>query len=102
MGKSGSTFWAADAAHPGSADGRFVEVDRELGRLLQGGPPLDWAESRRWCSDLLRRVIAGSDETRRLKAKLRGHSFIVGGDEHHVVEVETEPDRVYKITHGDN
>jgi hypothetical protein len=31
-----------------------------------------------------------------------GREFIVGGDEHHVVNVPSEPDRVYKFTHGDN
>jgi hypothetical protein len=81
---------------------RFLEIDRELGRLLQSGPPVDWEGSRRWCSDLLRGVIAASPETQRLKALLRGHRFIVGGDEHHVIEVASEPGRVFKITHGDN
>ena len=26
----------------------------------------------------------------------------MGGDEHHIIRVESDPDRVYKLTHGDN
>ena len=33
---------------------------------------------------------------------LKGERHFVGGDEHHIVRVSSEPERVYKLTHGDN
>lgn len=33
---------------------------------------------------------------------LAGVPYVVGGDEHHVVRVDSDPERVYKFTHGDN
>jgi len=88
--------------HPGSENRRFSEAAHELGRLLRGSPSIDWSESRRWCSDLLRPLIETSPDSRRLTELFEGREFIVGGDEHHVVNVESEPGRVYKFTHGDN
>ena len=79
--------------YPGSENKRLGEVAHELGRLLRSSAPVDWQRSRRWCSDILRPLIEASPTSRRLRAMFEGREFIVGGDEHHVVNVESEPDR---------
>jgi hypothetical protein len=33
---------------------------------------------------------------------LAGREYFVGGDEHHVIRVSSDADRVFKLTHGDN
>ena len=86
-----------------SAENReLVRVIRELGGLLPSGPSVDWQELRRRCGDILREITRTSDSSRRLTAMLECAPFFVGGDEHHVVRVDSEPDRIYKFTHGDN
>lgn len=75
---------------------------RELGRLLPGHSEINWQESRRRCGDVLRGLVGQTDKNRRLAELLKGERHIVGGDEHHIVRVSSDPDRVYKITHGDN
>ena len=75
---------------------------RELGRLLPSGPQVDWQGLRRRCGDVLREIIRRSAESHRLTNILEGAPYFVGGDEHHVIRVDREPDRIYKFTHGDN
>ena len=88
--------------YPGSENKRLGEVAHELGRLLRSSAPVDWQKSRRWCSDVLRPLIESSQTSRRLTEMLDGKNFIVGGDEHHVINVASDPGRIYKLTHGDN
>lgn len=33
---------------------------------------------------------------------LEGAAYFVGGDEHHILRVDAEPERIFKLTHGDN
>lgn len=86
-----------------SAENReLARVIRKLGGLLPGGTSVDWQELRRRCGDVLREIIRTSDSSRRLTTLLEGAPYFVGGDEHHIVRVDSEPDRIYKFTHGDN
>ena len=86
-----------------SAENReLARVLRELGELLPGGAEVDWQESRRRCGEVLRELTRQSDQSRRLTDLLEGSPYFVGGDEHHVIRVLSDPDRVYKLTHGDN
>ena len=89
-------------ASSGSESRSFRDASHELGRLLQSRAPVDWQRSRRWCSEILTPVIEASPTSRRLTEVLEGHPYIVGGDEHHVINVESDPERIYKITHNDN
>ena len=75
---------------------------RELGRLLPGSASVDWEGSRRWCGDVLGEIVRSSPSTQRLVEILSGAPYFVGGDEHHVIRVSSDPNRVYKFTHCDN
>ncbi len=80
----------------------LVGVLRELGRLLPGHSEINWQESRRRCGDVLGAFVEKSEKNIRLTALLKGEKHIVGGDEHHIVRVSSEHQRIYKVTHGDN
>ena len=75
---------------------------RELGGLLPCGEAVDWAGLRGRCGDVFRGIIRESAESRRLTELVAGQPYLVGGDEHHIIRVESDPERVYKVTHGDN
>ena len=86
-----------------SPENRELEaLVRRLGGLLPGGPSVNWQESRPWCSEILGAVAAGCEKSRRLTAAWKDLSYEVGGDEHHLIRVEGDPSRIYKVTHGDN
>ena len=86
-----------------SAENRkLAEVIRELGSLLPSGPEVDWQELRGRCGEVLREITRESSKSCRLTALLEGAPYFVGGDEHHIIRVDSEPDRIYKFTHGDN
>jgi hypothetical protein len=103
-GEPESRFRAAEDPHsdPDAEIRGLDDILHELGRVLPGSPSFDWQESRRWCGDVLRRIIADSERSRRLLALLGKTPYFVGGDEHHVFRVPSEPIRVFKLTHGDN
>ncbi|HEV7401787.1 MAG TPA: hypothetical protein VGO11_02630, partial [Chthoniobacteraceae bacterium] len=65
-------------------------------------PSFDWQESRRWCGDVLRRLTRWWEKNPDLISLLGRADHNVGGDEHHIIRVEAFPDRVFKLTHGDN
>jgi len=88
--------------NPSAQNRELDEGVWELGRLLPGGVEVDWQEFRGRCGEVLREIIRGSDKSRRLTALLEGAAYFVGGDEHHIIRVESVPDRIYKLTHGDN
>lgn len=82
--------------------------NRELGEVIRwlegihgGDSPLDWKESRRRCADILLAYQENSDKSQELAERLLHADYEVGGDEHHLIRVEDEPHRVFKITHGD-
>ena len=74
----------------------------ELARLSERSTPVDGQELRQRYRQILRGVIAESSKSRKLTDLLDGAEYFVGGDEHHLIRVDSEPDRVYKVTHGDN
>jgi hypothetical protein len=78
------------------------EVLRQLEGLHHGGTPLDWQEPRQWRGDALASLLIGCSKSLRLPSLLGGTEYEVGGDEHYLLRVETEPERVYKITHSDS
>jgi hypothetical protein len=78
------------------------EILRQLEGLHQGGSPIDWQETRQRCGDALASLLIGCSKSLRLPSLLEGTEYEVGGDEHHLVRVESEPERVYKITHSDS
>jgi hypothetical protein len=80
----------------------LARVVRELGELLPSGLEVDWQEFRGRCGEVLSGIIRDSIESRRLIDLLAGEQYFVGGDEHHVIRVPTDPERIYKLTHGDN
>jgi len=89
-------------------DGSSPEV-RELGRIVweldkiyASRPKIDRQEPRRWLGDVLQGIIASSEKSKALIEMLEGAEYFVGGDEHHIIRVDSEPDRIYKFTHGDN
>ena len=74
---------------------------RRLGGLLPGDAPVDWQESRRRCGEVLA-PLTQEPANIRLAALFDGEPYLVGGDEHHIIHVESDADRIYKLTHGDN
>ena len=85
-----------------SPESRELEiVIRKLGGLLQSDAPVDWQESRRWCGEILA-PLTQEPAGVRLATLFDGRPYAVGGDEHHIIHVETDSDRIYKLTHGDN
>jgi hypothetical protein len=87
---------------PSPENQQLVEVIRELGGLLPGDPQIDWQELRGRCGEVLEDLARRSEKSRRLTELLEGSAYIVGGDEHHVIHIPSDADRVYKLTHGDN
>jgi hypothetical protein len=82
--------------------------NRELARVLRklegihgGGPRVDWWQSRERCAEVLNLFRASHDPSAEVAASLEGADFEVGGDEHHLVRVDDQPDRVFKLTHSD-
>jgi len=52
---------------------------------------------------LLRALASGPaqrERTRRLTALLQGAQYILGGDEHDILRIESDTTRVYKLTRG--
>ena len=77
-------------------------VLRELGRLLPGHSEINWQESRKRCGEVLREFSRSSEKSRGIADLLKGQPYEVGGDEHHIIRVSSDPCRVHKVTHGDN
>ena len=75
-------------------------VIRELERLHGGGAPIDWAQSRARCAEVLEVFRAKHQPSEALASLLEGADYEVGGDEHHLVRHEFRSDRVYKLTHS--
>lgn len=67
------------------------EILRQLEGLHQGGSPFDWQETRQRCGDALASLLIGCSKSLRLHSLLEGTEYEVGGDEHHLVRVESEP-----------
>jgi hypothetical protein len=80
----------------------LASIIRELEGILPGGPEIDWERLRGRCGEVLREITRTSTKSRELTALIGGAEYFVGGDEHHIIRVDSEPDRVYKVTHGDN
>jgi len=80
----------------------LASIIRELEGILPSGPEVDWEKLRRRRGEVLREIIKASPKSRRLAALIENSEYFVGGDEHHIIRVDSEPDRVYKVTHGDN
>jgi len=78
------------------------EVLRQLERLHDGGSPIHWEESRQRRGNALASLLTASPGSCPLVSFLEGRDYEVGGDEHHLVRVESNTDRVYKITHSDS
>ncbi|MFZ0435300.1 MAG: hypothetical protein WAL87_04940 [Chthoniobacterales bacterium] len=78
------------------------EVLRQLEGLHHGGTPLDWQEPRQRRGDALASLLIGCSKSLRLPSLLEGTEYEIGGDEHHLVHVVDQSERVYKITHSDS
>ncbi len=79
----------------------LAEIIRWLERFQGGNPPVDWKEARQRCADALTAFLEASEESQELIQRLHGAEYEIGGDEHYVVRVDSDPERVFKITHGD-
>lgn len=77
------------------------EVVRRLEGIYSGDPSLDWTESRRRRAEALTVLLTASDKNLDLAERLEGAEYEIGGDEHLVVRVDEQADRVFKLTHGD-
>jgi len=72
-----------------------------LERFLPGNREVDWKESRRRNIEALGE-IQRDIKSERLIALLDGIEYKVGGDEHLLFHVESDPGRVYKSTYQDS
>lgn len=77
------------------------EVLRWLGRFHCGDPSLDWPQARQRHAEALEGYLESSPQSRSLILRLEDAEYEIGGDEHLILRLEEEPDRVYKVTHGD-
>jgi len=76
-------------------------VLRELDRIHGGGARIHWRQPRERCAEVLGIFRAGHEPSAKLATSLEGVDFEVGGDEHHLVRVDDQPERVFKLTHSD-
>lgn len=74
---------------------------RELARLHGGGAPVDWGRLGARCSEILFEFHETHEGSLELTRHLQGAQYEVGGDEHHLVEVSDQPERLFKLTHSD-
>lgn len=81
----------------------FAKVIRGLERFCEDGSRLDWPESRQRQGDLLNQFVESEPDLQgeELAKRISGQSYEVGGDEHHLVYLADDPERIYKITHSD-
>ena len=74
------------------------EIVRWVERFQGGDPSLHWQETRERYAGALNSFLQGSDKSRKLIAKLQGAEYEIGGDEHFVIRVDEDPERVFKVT----
>jgi len=87
---------------PSPESREFEAVAWELGRLLQSSSSIDWQDTRSWSAEVLSAYAARCEKSRSLTAKLEGSEYLVGGAEHYLLQVDGVPDRIFKVTYGDN
>lgn len=80
----------------------LAKVLRRLERTMPSGPPVDWQEARRRNIDALEELSQADGKTDGLIALLDGVEYEVGGDEHLLFRVDSQPNRIFKATYGDN
>jgi len=91
---------ALEDASPESRE--LAKIIRQLGNILPDDASFNWQESRRWCAKILGEYVAKSKKSKKLIKQLEGVRYVVGGDEHFLAHVSSEPNRIYKLTHTDN
>lgn len=69
---------------------------------MPGGNSINWQESRRRCASVLNELRLRCAKSHQMASRFQGVEFIVGGDEHWIIKLEEEPERIFKITHGEN
>lgn len=84
-----------------AANRKLGEVIRWLEGFYGGDSSLDWPEARQRRADALTAFLRSSEESHQLASRLAGAEYVVGGDEHLVIRVDDDPERVFKVTHGD-
>lgn len=80
---------------------QLAEVIRWLEGFQNGNSSIDWQGSRQRSADALASFLESSQKSHELISRLQGADYVIGGDEHFVVRVDDDPERVFKITHGD-
>jgi len=86
----------------GSESRELDEILRELERLVPGSSSIDWQDSRTRCAEILEGIRSRCRKSQRLAERLYETEYIVGGDEQYIIRLEQEPERLYKVTHGEN
>jgi len=84
-----------------AANRKLGQVVRWLEGFYGGDSSLDWPQARQRRADALNTFFGNSEESHQLAARLAGAEYVVGGDEHLVIRVDDDPERVFKVTHGD-
>lgn len=69
---------------------------------MPSGPHLDWTETRQRNIEALEGLSQADGKTDRLIDLLDGAEYEEGGDEHILFRVDSEPNRIFKATYGDN
>jgi hypothetical protein len=80
--------------HPSPENRQLDAVIRQLGKLLQSDPSIDWRTDRQWIGHILKRFAAGDGPSNSLSERLTGARFEVGGSEHLILEMRDDPTRV--------
>lgn len=99
MPSAGSRFWFE--IEDSSAENReLADIIRQLERSSPGGEAIDWEEDRAQSAAVLFSV-ASSEKSFALTRRLDGVEAARVGDEHDLLAVEDQPDRIFKATHSD-
>jgi len=97
---SDTAFWVeVTASCP--ENGELADIIRRLGGFRSRNALLDREETWKRSHSLLEGFRVSCERSQTLALKLVGARFDVGGDEHHLVRVEDDPGRIYKVTYGD-
>jgi hypothetical protein len=96
------TFYSNPESFTDPETRELAGVLRRLERSMQSGPPLDWAETRRRTIEALEELSQADGKTEHLIDLLDGAEYEEGGDEHILFRVDSEPNRIFKATYGDN
>lgn len=90
---------------PGHESDGWSRTVASLRAFVSNRTNVDWQSARTFSTEALRMIAlneSGKKATMDLIGRLEGARYLAGGDEHDILCVSDEPQRVFKLTRGDN